>query len=185
VKGYTGVAAVVTAAMPLGISKLGAIPAYESLQSILTTYASLFCFLVFGYVFFVRHSLARIMFGPTVARVSMIGQLAPLAFSCLSLISGVAYLIVLQLSIQAAQERAIDRGVNAASMKQVLTVTDFIDVKYAFHLIALYLAFFICAESAFVLMATREYLQDRLGLDDAELCRGKTLAIETSNKISA
>jgi predicted transcriptional regulator with HTH domain len=43
-------------------------------------------------------------------------------------------------------------------------------------LMALYVGFFALAEAAFVLMATKEYLQDVLGLSDLEIIAGGTAA---------
>jgi len=164
-KGYMSVAATVTAAMPIGAASVGAIPAYHSLERVLAVYASLFCFLLFAYVFYIRQSLARALF----SRASSSGTwvIVPLALVVLAMTSGIAYLYVLQQSVDAARDVMIARGVNVVSMADVLTQTDYIDAPNAFVLIALYLGLFVFSEAAFVLMAVREYIQDELGMSDA------------------
>jgi hypothetical protein len=161
------VAATVTAALPLGAAGVGAIPTYHSLERVLAVYASLFCFLLFAYVFYIRQSLARALFSN--ARPSVTSQLIPLALVVLAMSSGVSYLAVLQQSVNTARDVMIARGVNAVSMADVLKQTDYVDAPQAFVLIALYLGVFVFAEAAFVLMAVREYLQDELALSDARL----------------
>jgi hypothetical protein len=162
-----GVAATVTAAMPIGAAGLGAIPTYHSLERVLAAYASLFCFLLFAYIFYVRHTLARALFSQS--RPSVISEVVPLALVILAIASGVSYLAILRQSVDGARDVLVARGVNAVSMADVLKQTDYIDAPHAFVLIALYLGLFVFAEAAFVLMAVREYLQDELTLSDAGL----------------
>ncbi len=59
------------------------------------------------------------------------------------------------------------------SMNETLKSSALENIPYNLTLIALYLAFFLAAEAAFVLMAIREYLQDLLGLSDVALIRDK------------
>jgi hypothetical protein len=169
VKNYMAVAATLTAAMPVGIAQLGAIPMYRSLERVLAAYSSLFCFLIFAYVFFIRHSLARVMFRGITKKVTRLWQVVPLLLLLLAMGSGIGYLALLQRSIQAARDIMLARGVNSTSMADVLVTTDYIDAPYAFALIALYLGIFVFAECAFAIMATREYLQDALALSDPTL----------------
>jgi hypothetical protein len=53
-----------------------------------------------------------------------------------------------------------------------LDKVDATEIPYAVPLAACYLGIFIFAESAFVLMAIREYLQDLLQLDEIALLHG-------------
>lgn len=58
------------------------------------------------------------------------------------------------------------------SQDQILTnaATDNLDNGATLALI--YLGIFVCAEAAFILMALREYLQDLVGLSEAQLIQG-------------
>jgi len=54
----------------------------------------------------------------------------------------------------------------------LLANVDYREIPLAETLIALYLGMFVFAESAFVLMAMREYLQEILGLEEHQLIAG-------------
>src|SRR5260370_24487302 len=71
-KSYMSVSAIVTAALPIPITKLRLIPMYKSQATLYSTYTSLFCFLVLGFVFYSRHSIARWMFPEELERVQAI-----------------------------------------------------------------------------------------------------------------
>lgn len=167
-KRYMSVAATVTAAMPIGAAGVGAIPAYQSLERVLAAYASLFCFLLFAYAFYIRESLGRALFNRKNA-FSVTARVIPLALIVFAIACGLGYLGVLQQSVQSARDIMLARGVNVVSMADVLKSTDYIDAPQAFTLIALYLGLFVFSEAAFVLMAVREYLQDELKLGDGDL----------------
>jgi ABC-type proline/glycine betaine transport system permease subunit len=57
-----GTASLVTAALPIPVRSLHLIPAFASQEKFMNTYTSMSCFLVFAYVFYSRHALARWMF---------------------------------------------------------------------------------------------------------------------------
>jgi hypothetical protein len=61
-KRYMSVSSVVTAALPIPITKLNLIPTFEAYRNVLSVYTSLFCFLILGFIFYVRHHLGRHMF---------------------------------------------------------------------------------------------------------------------------
>src|SRR5438132_11804807 len=61
-KNYMSVSSFVVAALPIPITSLGLIPTFADHRTLLATYTSLFCFLLLGFVFYVRHTLARWMF---------------------------------------------------------------------------------------------------------------------------
>lgn len=69
-KNYMSASAVVTAALPIPITKLGLIPTYSAMTSLLSAYTSLFCFLLLGFIFNSRHALARLMFPDFVSRAT-------------------------------------------------------------------------------------------------------------------
>ena len=61
-KNYMSVWALVVAALPIPITKLNLIPVFSSLSGALSTFTTLFCFLILGFIFYSRHPLARWMF---------------------------------------------------------------------------------------------------------------------------
>ncbi len=77
------------------------------------------------------------------------------------------YHAVLQQSIE--QLRGLGLRFTTADL---LDKVDATEIPYAVPLAACYLGIFIFAESAFVLMAIREYLQDLLQLDEIALLHG-------------
>lgn len=165
-KGYMSVSTVVAASIPIPVGGLKLIPVYAQQRGFLTVYASLFCFLLLAFVFSIRHRLAGPMFrkGPAGALLAML----PLVFIVLTLGSVIAYHAVLLQSIGELR----DLGFSKIPMKDLLEQMDGTQIPYAVELAACYLGIFIFAESAFVLMAMREYLQDLLGLDEVTLLRG-------------
>lgn|SRR5262245_15616581 len=62
-KSYMSIWAIVVAALPIPVTLAGTIPTYAAQKGILATYTPLFCVLLLGFIFYARHSLARIMFG--------------------------------------------------------------------------------------------------------------------------
>jgi hypothetical protein len=83
-----------------------------------------------------------------------------------------AYHWQLQNSIQESMADWVRRGVAIGSTPEVLQKTDYMDIPGALGLVACYLGIFLTAEAAFVLMATREYLQDLLHLSEEDLITG-------------
>jgi len=66
-KNYMGVSALVVAALPIPVTKAGLIPTYSAMTSLLSTYTSLFCFLLLGFIFYSRHGLDRAMFSEVIS----------------------------------------------------------------------------------------------------------------------
>jgi hypothetical protein len=60
-KGYVNLAALAIAALPIPATTLGLIPTYSVQTQSLSVYATLFCLLMLGYAFYIRHGLARAM----------------------------------------------------------------------------------------------------------------------------
>src|SRR5258708_28582925 len=91
--GYMGTASLVTAALPIPVRSLHLIPAFASQENFTNTYTSMSCFLVFAYVFYIRHTLARWMFarrGEHFA-VRFWVSLLPVLFLCCSIGCAIAY----------------------------------------------------------------------------------------------
>ena len=61
-KNYMSLWPVVTAALPIPVTLAGFIPTYNAQTKVLSMYATLFCFLLLGFIFYSRHQLARWMF---------------------------------------------------------------------------------------------------------------------------
>lgn len=164
-KSYMSVSTIVAAAVPIPVASLKLIPAYSEQRGFLTVYSSLLCFLLLAFLFSIRHRLSRVMF--TAGRRSALLAVVPL--SCILLTVGCiwGYHVTLQQSV--AQFRLM--GVNATSA-EILKAADYSEIPYASRLCVLYLGIFLFAETAFVLMALREYLQDVLRLDEISLLRG-------------
>ena len=92
-KAYMGTAAVVTACLPIPVASLHLIPTYAAQEKFLSTYTSMFCFLMLGYLFYVRHWVGRLMFFTRAdGRIRLRGFLA---FLPLVLIAGSLSLVAL------------------------------------------------------------------------------------------
>lgn len=167
--GYMGTASLITAALPIPVASLNLIPTYASQTKFLNTYASLACFLVFAYIFYNRHSLARSMFhmqGDHMSPRAWISILPAIFIAC-SIASAITYHSVLGKSLD-----ILSLAGAHVPTAMLLAKIDYREIPDGQMLIALYLGMFVFAESAFVLMALREYLQDILGLDERTLISG-------------
>jgi hypothetical protein len=164
-KGYMSVSTIVAASIPIPVGSLKLIPVFSQQRGFLTVYASLFCFLLLAFVFSIRHRLAGPMFrkGPAGALIAAL----PFVFIVLTLGSVIAYHAVLLQSIEQVRQH----GGLTISTDVLLEKVDATEIPNAVELAACYLGIFIFAESAFVLMAIREYLQDLLRLDEVTLLR--------------
>jgi len=164
-KGYMSVSTIVAASIPIPIATWKLIPIYSQQRGFLTVYASLFCFLLLAFVYSIRHRLAVPMFSK--GKMSSFIAALPFLFIVLTLACIMTYHAVLQQSIE--QLRGLGLRFTTADL---LDKVDATEIPYAVPLAACYLGIFIFAESAFVLMAIREYLQDLLQLDEIALLHG-------------
>jgi uncharacterized RDD family membrane protein YckC len=141
-KRYMGISSFVVAALPVPVTMLKLIPVYRDDVGSLSVLTSLSCFLVLAYIFFNRHSLAKtlIQWPRRSVYVSVLGMI----------VASVA----LFLGYQFVYLSALDRGFTP-------------DIRI--YLMGLYTGFFVLAEGSFVIMATKEYLQDVLGYTDSNL----------------
>lgn len=167
--GYMGTASLVTAALPIPAAKLHLIPTYASQSRFLNTYASLVCFLAFAYIFYSRHSLAGSMFHRSEQHVSARAWIKVLPFLCIC--SSILCVVFYHIELDASLATIAAHGVLQPT-QVLLANVDYREIPLAQPLIALYLGMFVFAESAFVLMAMREYLQEILGIEEQQLIAG-------------
>jgi hypothetical protein len=163
-KTYMGLSTMVTAALPIPLTVLNIIPMFEAHRRIFSAYTSLFCFLLLAYVFYMRHPLARLLFSNR--RLShllpLIGVLGAIIFFAL-------YHFLLENDIM-----SIKSGYQFANNGSPTTAQIFADwpidrIPNGILLTGVYIAAFVFAEFAFVIMATREYMQDVLNIGELEL----------------
>jgi hypothetical protein len=168
-KGYMGTAALVTASLPIPVSALQLIPAYAAQSKYLSTYTSMFCFLMLGYLFYIRHSLGTVMFFTKPdgeVRLRTLVNVVPflLILASLTLVGLYHHYLLASLAVFS------ERGVMSAS-SEVLKSADYREIPDSLQLTLCYVGMFLTAEAAFILMALREYLQDVLGIRDVDLIR--------------
>jgi hypothetical protein len=192
-KNYMSVSALVTAALPIPITSFRLIPMYKSQAPLFSTYTSLFCFLLLGFIFYSRHSIARWMFPEYLPTKETRWErfrhwfshwfiaVLPLGLVVLSLMFVFLYQMLLDSSIYEAVGFMVKNPRNEAESialpaVAVLDHAPLALIPFRYYLMASYLGIFLFAESAFILMAIREYLQDLLKISDTELIfaqRGK------------
>lgn len=198
-KRYMSISSVIAAALPIPVTAVGLLPTFSAQTSYLTTYASMFCFLSLGFVFYSRHQLARRMFPELLPRQSaegpsdigvkrtIIRSVAAFATRMLTrfghllsrlfvpilpvlLIAGALYCIWAYhsyLNAAVANLRGVtDEAAAVPKTSDVLQATPFDEIPFSLPLSLYYIGIFVTAESAFIVMAIKEYLQDLLGLTD-------------------
>jgi hypothetical protein len=163
-KRYMSISSIVLAALPLPITFYKVIPVFEGLRPLLCVCTPFLCFLTLGYIFYSRHLLGRIMFKRD---WHFINWLPPILIVCMIFFFGF-YISLFDTSLNLALKRA-PNGITSSELVKTLPMYG---IDYADGQVALYLAIFVCAEAAFILMAIKEYLQDLMGLTDEELIKG-------------
>src|SRR6266446_4747566 len=174
-KAYMSISAVVTAALPIPVTAIGAIATYKFQTKVLSTYASLYCFLLLAFIFFSRHQLARIMFYRSNRSIQRAWQvtcwLLPLLLLASSMFFAFQYHRELRQSIT-EKRKAFDLPPSEVTDETILSKSLESQTPEATRLMIYYLGIFMAAEAAFILMAMREHLQDVLQLSDVELIDG-------------
>ena len=167
--GYMKTASLVTASLPIPATSLHLIPVFASQEKFLNIYTSMSCFLAFAYVFYSRHTLARWMFVRRGEHFSVRFwvSLLPVLFICAAIGCAIAY----HQELGASLDALATAGVRLPS-SVLLSKIDAREIPGSGSLIITYLCMFVFAESAFVLMALREHLQDTLRLEERELIFG-------------
>jgi hypothetical protein len=168
-KAYMGTASVVTASLPIPVAAFHLIPTYAAQEKFLSTYTSLFCFLMLAYLFYIRHWLGRLMFftqsdGHVVVRSFV--AFVPLLLILSSLGFVALYHHYLINSLVTFTEQGVTDRTN-----DILKSVDYREIPNSLQLTVCYLGMFLSAESAFIFMALREYLQDVLKINDTSLIR--------------
>ena len=163
-KGYMGVMPLVTAALAPLLTAMGAIPIYEALRKPLATLSGILGFLLLGWVFYVRRTIAL---GSITRGPRAIINLLPLVLVGASIYSYVNYTKVLDASIDEILKTESKEPIRSRSevLKQGGSDASIPDNGY---LQLLYLSIFLFAESAFLLMAIREYINDVRQISEKE-----------------
>ena len=190
-KNYMSVSAVVAAALPIPVTSLKFIPTFKVQTSLLSTYTSLFCFLMLGFIFYSRHGLARIMFDKRdfkspgyinplrefAARITpIIPRILVNMLPALLIIGALLCVFEYHASLDASLVTLITSP-NASpglfgKTAEALESAQSWQIPNGTMLMVLYLGIFILAESAFIVMALKEYLQDLLKIEETELIWG-------------
>ena len=140
-KNYMAVSAIVVAALPIPVTATNVLPVPDDLRGPLSVYTSMLCFLVLAFVFYSRGFIARATLNR--GRANAIIWALPFLLILLTIICILRY--------------------HAALWKLESTSESMISV------IGAYLGIFVSAEAAFVLMALREYVHDRLGISERDV----------------
>jgi hypothetical protein len=191
-KRYMSVSTIVVAALPIPVTSIGLIPTFQAQTKLLSVYASLFCFLTLGLIFYLRHQFARIMFYEYLGfrgssylkffRAALIGFF-PFFFIAASVVAVFQYNDVLILNANMVTDKikngtvklsipGEEKDLNPESMHNILKYTQLNNIPFSSRLMVLYLSIFIMAEAAFILMALKEYLQDLIKVSELELMHG-------------
>jgi hypothetical protein len=184
-KGYMGVMPVVTAAFAPLLTMLKAVPVFESQKSMLATYSGLLGFLLLGWVFYARGTLAKLMVSRPSLGLDAFGRayisvmqwlltiLLPLTLIWLSLTNYLDYLKLLETSIVDARLSAHHLYTDIVSRHDVLEKWGQREpIVQATSLQYHYLGIFLYAELAFVVMALREYAYGVLKISETSILGG-------------
>jgi hypothetical protein len=161
-KNYMSVSAIIAASVPIPVASLKLIPTYAQQRGFLTVYSSLLCFLLVAFAFSIRHGLGERIFFSGKLR-GLIASLPAMAIvCCVGCIAGYHW------TLERSLETWVARGTLSTS-EQILSGTDLREIPIALPLTIYYLGIFVFAETAFVIMALREYLQEELHLEERVL----------------
>jgi hypothetical protein len=170
-KGYMGTAPLIAAALPIPVTAGKIIPTYAEQTGYLTTYTSMFCFLIVALIFYRRHRLGSYLRPETWDKKSRItGRFIiswlPFVLILITLCSIAVYHITLNTTItvnlQADSTLKVSDVLKTASTRGLSYWTQGL-------LMLSYFGIFLASTAVFALMAVREYMQDVLGLSETEL----------------
>jgi len=170
-KKYLALGAVGCGVLPAPMSYFQVIPTFQAQSKFLAGYVTVFCFLVLGFIFYSRHAIARWFFTGTKKRNGRVKTLIawlPLILIGIALVFLSTYHLLLQYSVSRAISDFCVKGVNLDD-QLAMAKTPFEEIRFAIPLMVSYLGVFLAAETAFALMAIREYMQDILCLEDSEI----------------
>jgi hypothetical protein len=178
-KGYMAVMPLVIAALAPLLTFLKALPTYESQRTTLASLSGILGFLLLAWLFYIRRTLAL---GSLVRGFRALINTLPLLLIVGTVASFIGYFHVLGVSTTAALEQANkkqwtyvvkDQKFGFETGSDVLKHWDDRPVTHAVWLQLLYLAIFLSAECAFVMMALREYINDTRHVSELEWMFGK------------
>src|SRR4029077_11122364 len=163
-KGYMGVMPVVTAALAPLLTFLKALPTYESQRTTLATLSGVLGFLTLAWLFYVRRTIAL---GSLIRGFRFLINITPFLLIVATLASFIGYSQILQKSTETALQVADknqwryleqDKSLPFKTGDDVLKHWDDRPIPSSISLQLVYLAIFLSAECAFVMMTLREYI---------------------------
>lgn len=140
----------------------------------------MFCFLLMAYVFYMRHSLADVLFHRR--RVS---HILPLIGVLGAVLCFGSYQVLLEGAVSAIKNSYQYSNNGPPTTSQILDEWPFDKIPDGLLLTALYVSAFVFAEFAFVIMATREYMQDVLAINEVDLYAGRGVPTSSRNSNAA
>ena len=153
---------IVVASLPIIAAQFALVPIYESQRLMLPAYGTFFCLLAFAYVFSLRHGLGRAMFLTSTVRPDTPDRRHRVSINLL-----LACLILASIGAAAMYLWVFESGRSSPTFPKLPTSS-----QEAVMLALSYVAMFVLAEGAFAIMTVREYLQDVMGLSDADAVVG-------------
>lgn len=178
-KSYMGVMPLITAALAPLLTFLKAIPTYESQRTTLATLSGILGFLLLAWLFYVRRTIAL---GSLVRGFRFLINMIPFLLIVGTVASFIGYFQILGKSTTAALKLADENHWSYSEREKVsefktgsAVLRNWEDrpIPYSAALQLLYLAIFLSAECAFVLMALREYINDTRRVSELEWMFGK------------
>ncbi|HEY1309153.1 MAG TPA: hypothetical protein VGF24_36680 [Vicinamibacterales bacterium] len=161
---------IVVATLPIIAARFALVPIYESQRLMLPAYGTFFCLLGFAYVFSLRHELGREMFFTSTVSATTVARRHRISINVL-----LACLILASIGAAAIYLWTFESGRTSPTFPKLPSSS-----AGAVMLTLSYVTMFVLAEGAFAIMAVREYLQDVMGLTDAEAVAGTPTSDETS-----
>jgi len=168
-KKYLNVWSVAAAALPIPVTSLHVIPVYAAQRPFLTLYTSLFCFLLLGFAFYARHTIARAL-APRRGVNGRFAHSALLALPGACIAATFGFILIYHWTLQLSLNDLRLLGVSATT-PVMLDKADYMEIPRAIWLALSYLGLFVSAEAAFILMALKEYMVEARALSEADLRR--------------
>ncbi len=171
-KGYMGSAPMIAAALPIPITAGKIIPTFAEQTGYLTTYTSMFCFLMVALVFYRRHRLGSYLKPEEWDKRSRLyGRFLvswlPFFLVILTLFSIGTYHITLNDSIELLLE---SDQYEPSTILEMATIRE-LSLTTQAKLMISYIGIFLASTLAFALMAVREYMQNILQLSEIEMVK--------------
>src|SRR5262245_44612243 len=153
---------IVVATLPIIAAQFALVPLYDSQRLMLPAYGAFFCLLGFAYVFSLRHGLGRAMFVTSTVSTNTVARRRRISINVL-----LACLILASIGAAAIYLWAFESGRTSPTFPKLPRSS-----AGAVMLALSSVTMFVLAEGALAIMAVREYLQDVMGLTDADAVAG-------------